>query len=495
MAKILFVSDHLANEGLGIMCLSSYLKANGHAVELTLLADHPSLEAVIEHVAAAKPDVVGFSMMTPQVPAFRPVSRALKRELGVPIAWGGPHCMYMADDVTRYDYVDWVCIGEGEESLLGLMNRLEAGEPATDVAGLWARVGGGWIRNETGRLDDDLDRYPFPDRELYYDRYPLLRDFAVKRVMSQRGCPYKCSYCFEPSLAELYEGKGKLVRRRSVANVVAEIRAIVERYPARCIHFSDDTFNLSRRWLFEFAEAYGREIDVPFTCNVTVQNLDEELVRRLRAAGCRGMVCGLESGVEKTRATVLDKPISNQTYLDVSRMLRRHGIRFMTNIMFGLPHETLDDAIESIRFNKALRPLGTRVAILKPYKGTQLAKRAAAEGLAEAEGEFMIGIRDTTGDLDDVKNMVWAGWLFVKLPLLIHVAHWVLRLRHPGPLRHLVLLSNLQEVLLYRIPPWQAVRFFWASRHVFLGGMGKDQAEVAVPTPRLAVTESHAGRS
>jgi radical SAM superfamily enzyme YgiQ (UPF0313 family) len=495
MARILFVSDHLANEGLGIMCLSSHLKAHGHDVDLTLLADHPSLDAVVERVAAARPDVVGFSMMTPQVPAFRPVARALKRELGVRIAWGGPHCMYMADDVTRYDYVDWVCIGEGEDPLLELMNRLEAGEPATDVPGLWARVGRDWVKNDTGRLDDDLDRYPFPDRELYYGRYPLLRDFAVKRVMSQRGCPYKCSYCFEPSLAELYEGKGKLVRRRSVANVVAEIRTIVGRYPTRCIHFSDDTFNLSRRWLFEFAEVYGREIDVPFTCNVTVQNLDEELVRRLADAGCRGMVCGLESGVEETRATVLDKPIPNQTYLEVSRMLRRHRIRFMTNIMFGLPHESLDDAIESIRFNKALRPLGTRVAILKPYKGTQLARRAIADGIAVAEGEFMIGIRDTTGDLDDIKNMVWAGYLFVKVPFLIHLARFVLRWRRPGPLRHLVLLSNLQEVLLYRIPPWQALRFFWASRHVFLGGMGKDQAEAASGAPSLAPTEAPAGRS
>jgi aryl carrier-like protein len=79
MARILFVSDHLANEGLGIMSLSSHLKAHGHDVDLTLLTDHPSLEAVVEHVAAARPDVVGFSMMTPQVPAFRPVARALKR--------------------------------------------------------------------------------------------------------------------------------------------------------------------------------------------------------------------------------------------------------------------------------------------------------------------------------------------------------------------------------------------------------------------------------
>jgi hypothetical protein len=83
----------------------------------------------------------------------------------------------------------------------------------------------------------------------------------------------------------------------------------------------------------------------------------------------------------------------------------------------------------------------------------------------------------------------------VKVPFLIHLARFVLRLRHPGPLRHLVLFSNLQEVLLYRIPPWQALRFFWASRHVFLGGMGKDQAEAAIEVPALAPTEAPLGPS
>ena len=118
MARILFISDNILNEGLGIMYLSSYLKANGHDVDLTLLQDYKRFDDLVDYVEEADPDLVGFSAMTPQVEQFRPVSRLIKEKTGRTIIWGGAHCMFMSEDIMNYGCVDIICMGDGEEALL-----------------------------------------------------------------------------------------------------------------------------------------------------------------------------------------------------------------------------------------------------------------------------------------------------------------------------------------------------------------------------------------
>lgn len=479
MAKILFVSDNLFNESLGIMCLSAYLKANGHDVDITLISEYRDVDGLLSYVKDSGSDIVGFSLMTPQLEDLRPIVQIIKKNLNHKIIWGGPHCMFMADDVVKYDYVDFICTGEGEEPLLELMNRLNTGKSYLDVPGLWVRDGEKWIRNNLPRLEENLDKYPPPDRELYYAKYPLLRDFAIKRLMTQRGCPYKCAYCFEPSFAEIYKGKGKLVRRRSVENVIAEIKGILKKYPARVIHFSDDTFNLNKKWVYEFAREYQKQINFPFTCNITVQILDEEMVRRLSEAGCRGVVYGLETGLEKNRFETLNKPIPDETYVKASNLLRKYGIKFQTNIMFALPNETIDDAIKSIAFNKKLNPFNTRAGILKVYKGTTLGESLLKDGMVEAEEEFTYKVRDPDKVHDKLKNMVWAAFILVKFPFAMPLAKTFLNMSHPFVLKYFVLIVNWKEIIFFRIPLWQAWKFFWNSRKEFFGGIGKAQEDVA----------------
>ncbi|WP_172822804.1 B12-binding domain-containing radical SAM protein [Paramagnetospirillum marisnigri] len=475
MAKILFISDNLLNEGLGIMSLSSYVKAKGHAVDLTMLTDHPTTESVLAHIRASKPDLVGFSVMTPQVEAFRPLTAVIKEKLGLPIIWGGAHCMFMTEQVATYPGIDYICIGEGEEALLDVMDRLGSGRDCLDVAGLWSRrEDGAWQKNPVGNLEP-LDQYPPPDRELYYDRYPLLAGMGVKRFMTQRGCPYKCSYCFEPAMADMYDGKGKLVRRRSVDLVLEEIKATVTKYPTRQVHFSDDTFNLNKKWVHEFCSRYKQAIGLPFSCNISVQIIDEPLVAALKAAGCRGVVFGLETGVEETRMKTLSKPIPNATYLETCRLLRKYGIHYVSNIMFALPNETLEHAIESIKFNRELKPLGTKTCILKMYKGTKLADEALAKNWCEAEGEFTYKSRDVDGSHPHLENILWAGYLLVVIPGLIHFAKPILTSRWSRYFRWLILVQHIQDLILFNITPIQALVFFWKSRKTFLHGIAGRQ--------------------
>lgn len=477
MAKILFVSDNLLNEGLGIMYLSSYVKMAGHKVELLLLADFKSIDQMITSIEEFAPDLVAFSVMTPQAEQFRSVSNIIKKKTGRTIAWGGPHCMFMAEDVMTYGCVDIICTGEGEEALFELMNRIEAGEDYEDVHSLCVKTDAGWVRNPLGKLADDLDKYPFPDRDLYYAKYPLLANFAVKRLITSRGCPYKCSYCFEPSFFKMYKGNSKVVRRHSPDYVIGEIKNILKKYPTRHIHFSDDIFNLNKRWLKEFGEKYRSNISQPFTCNIELTSIDEEIIKLLKDGGCRGGIFGLESGVENTRINILNKKITNARYIEATALLRKHKFKFMMNIMFCLPNESLDDAIESFRFANSLKSDGLRISILKMYKGTELAKFATANGLSEGVGEFTYKARDVHHEFDKILNVQWAAILFSRIPFLLRFARPILSQKWTGILKPLQAINHWEDIRFFHIPLWQAWQYFWESRDVFIGGMAQAQKD------------------
>lgn len=479
MAKILFISDNLVNESLGVMYLSSYLKVHGHEVGLTLLSEYKKIDDLLTYVEKMSPDLIAFSVMTPQVNTFRPVARIIKEATGRTIIWGGAHCMFMPEDVIKNDCVDIICTGEGEESLLTLMNQIDMREEISGIASLWIkRKDGGWEKNDLGNLESDLDKYPFPDRALYYDKYPLLRNFVVKRLMTQRGCPYNCAYCFEPSFKEMYKGRGKLIRRHSVEYVLKEVKSIISKYPTKLIHFSDDTFNFDKAWVMDFLEKFKKEINMPFTLNISVLGIDEEMIRGFKESGCEGVIFGLEHGVENIRMNYLNKKIPNNNYLEVAKLLHKYKIRFMANTMLCLPNESLDDAIESLRFARLLNPYGTRPSILKVYKGTSLEAFIIENKLCEAVGEFTYKCRDVHHDYENIKNVQWAGNLFIKFPLLLHFAKKILSMPAARLLRPLSLLEDWRNGRFFHIPVIQSLRYFWQSRKIFIKGLSGEQADV-----------------
>ncbi|NQU61194.1 MAG: B12-binding domain-containing radical SAM protein [Rhodospirillales bacterium] len=478
MAKILFVSDNFLNEGLGIMYLSSYLKANGHEVDLTLLQDFNRFDKLIDYIEAADPDLVGFSVMTPQVEQFRPVSKLIKEKTTRKVIWGGPHCMFMQEDVMKYGCTDIICMGDGEEALLTLMDRIEAGEDYSDVNSLLVKTEKGWMRNSLLPPEENLDKYPFPDRSLYYDKYPLMANFAVKRFITTRGCPYKCAYCFEPTYFDMYKGKGKVFRRHSIEYALEEVERVLEKYPTRRVHFCDDIFNLDKNWVKEFSKRYKKQFNLDWSCNIEVTSLDEEIIEAMVDGRCRGGTFGLECGVEETRINMLNKKITNARYVEVTDLLKKHKFKFIMNIMFCLPNESLEAAIESVRFGSSLKPYGIRVSILKMYKGTELANYAIRNDLSEGTGEFTYKAKDIHGDFDKIANMNWAATMFGRFPFCLRFAKNILSSRWAKILMPLQYLNHWEDIRFFDIPFWQSLQYFWSSRDVFIGGMAKGQTDI-----------------
>jgi radical SAM superfamily enzyme YgiQ (UPF0313 family) len=340
----------------------------------------------VEAVIRLKTDVIAFSITTSEFPFMRymgPRLRALCEK--AVIICGGAHSTFYPE-VIHEPYLDAVCRGEGDAAFVEFLNALDSGSATDTIANLWVKNKGRVIENEVRPLIEDLDNLPFYDRGIYprYDLYAGKGHEILYHqvVMAGRGCPKFCSFCFNKSYNSLYKGKGSVVRRRSVSHLVSELKNLRQSGQARFITLDDDSFTLAPKfWLYDFCAAYEKEIGIPFKINSTPATLDEELVKRLKRAGCFAIKMGLESGNETLRNGMLNKNLSEQSILDAARLLKKHGIRFQTFNMVGCPGESLEMAFETYALNRRIRPDFVWCSLLNPYPGTDIYDLCKKEGL------------------------------------------------------------------------------------------------------------------
>ena len=252
---------------------------------------------------------------------------------------------------------------------------------------------------------------------------------------------------------------------------------MVSKYPVRSIHFSDDTFSLDRGWLMDFLPKYKKDINLPFTCNISVLHIDDELVKKLKESCCNGVVFGLESGVERIRMDILNKKITNKKYVDAAKIFRKYKLKFVPNTIYCLPEETLDDAIETVRFAKSLKPYGFKAYVLKIYRGTNLSKFLLEKDLCEGIGEFTYKSKDINREHHIIKNMIWAGYLFIKISVLMRFAKRILKSPISKYLDFLIILSYWQDIVFFKVPLRHSLMYFWQSRKLFMRGIGNEQPD------------------
>jgi radical SAM superfamily enzyme YgiQ (UPF0313 family) len=394
---VLFVAQQIDYEPQGIMYLSSALKAAGHEVELAVGAHQDPVAVAREF----QPDVAAYSVITGSQRYYLDVNRRLKAEMpGTFSVFGGPHPTFFPE-MAREPGVDGICRGEGEDALVDLVNGL-AGGGSEAVLGLdnWSfPQNGDTLANPVRPYIEDLDSLPFPDRALVYERDPVVARSKIKHFLTGRGCPYNCTYCFNHALSEIYRGKGRRFRQRSVDHVIEEIRWVQERYPLEFVVFVDDTFVLSMDWLAEFAEKYPHRVTragrpLPFFCNTRANLVTVEQVHLLKEAGCHCVSMGIESGNDRIRNELLKRRMSQEQILEASRLIREGGLHLTTTSMIGLPTSTLSDDFETLELNTRARPSYAHVFIFQPYPRTEL-------------GEFTREHGWMVGTFDDIGEVAW----------------------------------------------------------------------------------------
>ncbi|HWR59499.1 MAG TPA: radical SAM protein [Thermodesulfovibrionales bacterium] len=378
MAKIAFVQN-IAYEYLGLMQLSSVLKKNGHNVDVFIVSHNE--DSIIREIEAYNPDLVGFSCTTGGHIWALGFADKLRRILHCKVILGGPHATF-SPEVIHESPVDIICRGEGEDALLELADKTDRGSDISDTLNCWVKTKGDIIKNGQRPLIEDLDSLPFPDRELYANKYPYLNT-SLKAFMGGRGCPFECTFCFNHAFKKLYEGKGKMVRYRSVANVIAEMQDVLKRYRTRTIYMQDDTLILNKDWVREFCLKYKKEIGLPFVCLIRADLADEMLISMLRDAGCANVFFGIETGSQYLRDRLLKKKVTSDDIVRTAFILHKYGIKFRTYNMVGLPDETLDDAFLTMKLNSDIKTDYPWCSIYQPFPGTDLADYAIEKGLLD----------------------------------------------------------------------------------------------------------------
>lgn len=291
------------------------------------------------------------------------------------IAAGGPYPIAAREKCLRDSiWIDAVVTGEGEITVVEMLDRISRGEGLKGVEGIAFREQGRIIENPPRPFITDLDSLPFPARELLGDEHTRLyipppatyKRKPVAVIMTSRGCNRKCVFCFQ-----MDKERKSGIRYRSLENVMEEVEQCLSR-GYREIKFIDDTFAADYERAMRTAEEIkSRRLDFTWFASACVNQVDKPLLRAFKEAGCWAILMGAESGVQKN-LNALKKGITLDQTRNAVNAAKDAGLKVFTPFIFGIPGETYEDALKTIEFACELNPDIANFHSLTPFPGTEL---------------------------------------------------------------------------------------------------------------------------
>lgn len=329
-------------------------------------AGHLIWSRIRDYIRRLHPLAVGITYLTPAGDLVNKIAGLVKEVDGdIKVIAGGHHPTYCPDETLKNPDIDYVVRGEGEIPLLRLMENIKTGTHDTSsVPGITYRRDGGVVSNADCAMIHDLDSLPIPKRDLVLDC-----DYTRHKghyILTARGCPYTCAFCSD---SRLWHGK---VRRRSVKNVIEEIKYLVGAYDVDFIDFVDGTFTYDENYIREFCNSLADEkLKIKWRCTARYDNIDEEMLELMKKANCSGMYLGLESGSDRILKSI-DKRFSTQDIIRASELVADSGISSITAVMMGLPEEEKQDIEDTLSLMKKIRTNIWDVNCYVPLPGTAL---------------------------------------------------------------------------------------------------------------------------
>ncbi|MFH1762457.1 MAG: radical SAM protein [bacterium] len=404
--KVLFILNKMGTmEPFSVPILSALAKNQGHDVKL-IIADKNKRQ-LLKKASLYKPDIIAYSVCSNEAEEYLKINQILKDKLKFFSLFGGPHPTFFPSFIRKKD-IDSICIGEADISFVEFLNSFR-NDNRYKTYNFSFKKSNKIIENPLNDLLPDLDRLPFPDRDIIYSQSYFLAQNPVKTFMTGRGCPFNCSYCFNHILNKMYRSKGKIIRLKSVSYLIEEINEVREKYPLKFIKFHDDIFGSNRSWLAEFADKYPREVGLPFLCLSRPNMLTQEYCRLLKRSGCNSVEIGVECGNEQIRNNILNRNVKNKHISDGCGYLKQFGINIYTLNMVGLPGETFDDMLSTIKINQRNGVDFTDTSIFQPYPGTQLTDYCMSngylkKGIENFQSQFSFSILNFN---DELKNRIY----------------------------------------------------------------------------------------
>lgn len=419
--KIVLISLAEDIAALGVRSLAAYLKQYGHSVRLIFLRGlskksnyiYQYPESVIKEVIelCQGSNLIGISVYTNYWDRVVQLTKELKAKLPQPILWGNLHPTVRPEESLRY--ADMICLGEGEEALLELVNKMEQGEDIYHIRNLWFKKQDQIIKNDPRPLIQNLDALPFCDFTSeddylldFHNRFrrvdlALFKEFLPRffnknyelktsfGILASRGCPHACSYCGNNARKRIYAGQCYL-RFRSPEHIVKEIETNKERYPfITMISFIDDAFTAQRiEWLETFCKLYKERINLPFGCFASPETLNEEKLKLLIEVGLEHIGIGVQSGSDRIQK-LYKRYIGSDKVLKVGGIIQKYIDKIAPpcyDIIVDNPYETDDDKLATLDLLLKLpSPYRLSLFSLVFYPGTDLNVLAKEDGILKDE--------------------------------------------------------------------------------------------------------------
>lgn len=345
--------------------------------------DHPVWKEVRQTIDDFKPDLVGISVLTVEVPAALKISKICKTyNSQMPVVWGGIHPTFLPEQVLRYGPVDVVVKGEGEMSFLEICNTLRKKEAdLSGIAGISYRNSGKVFHNEPRALIDDIDNIPFPATHLIL--YPESFNYkSMGSMIVSRGCPWRCTFCSSRLFWE------KKLRMRSPQNIIDEIKVLKRRYNLNYIMFWDDSFSVHKKVITKYCKGLAdANLNVRWRTATRADLVDEEILRWMKKAGCVKLEIGVETGSPRMQK-IIAKDVNNELVKKAFGLIKANGIATGAFFMAGFPDETDEDMTQTFQLMKELGIEEIAYNIFDPMPGSDALKRCEELGLVAKDADW-----------------------------------------------------------------------------------------------------------
>ncbi len=350
---------------VGLCSLNAVLRERGHHSSLANFSRTAwgRIESVLREV---QPALVGISTFTFNRHASLRLARVVKRVLpGARVVLGGPHASHLSRAILDENpAVDFIVVGEGEDTLARLVHALEAGEDPSSLRGIAGRANGGPTAGRWPEPIADLDRLPLPLEG--FEAMGVDPRIQFMYLITSRGCPARCSFCNTPDFW------GTRIRFRSVDHVLREMRRLREEYGLLYLSIRDDTFTVNRRRVLELCERMREErLYFLWDCQSRVNAVDEERLVAMRRAGCVHIQYGVESGSPRM-LEILNKDIRPAQIVEAARATRDAGLVFSVYLITGAEGEGEKDLRATESILETTRPHDAMVSPLAVFPGTAL---------------------------------------------------------------------------------------------------------------------------
>ncbi|MFC1834322.1 B12-binding domain-containing radical SAM protein [Thermodesulfobacteriota bacterium] len=377
------VSDHYFAGNLvptGTLSVATVLRHSGFDVrilDINSMDEDVSVEETVTRVQALMPDVVGLSTWCSHYTRSLEFAQRCKQLMpDVPVVFGGPTASSTArPTVETFHEIDLVVRGECEHTIVQVMSALGDREKLRTIPGLTFRDGSEIVSTPSASPIRNLNSVPFPD----FDLMPSLSRIKGTPhhpffIEVGRGCPFRCTYC---CLEGVSMGR---YRRRSSDSLVHFIRKLVQNDAKEYFYFVHDNFSFARSRIAEFCQCLQLEgLDMGWRCSSRADCLDDELLERMAAAGCKSIFMGIESGSPRMQ-TITKKGLDLNHVVSIARRIVDLGMSFSASFIIGLPQENLEDLEASMRLMAELECIGDPdVLSVYPYMAAPLPGSALYE--------------------------------------------------------------------------------------------------------------------